>query len=142
AACIQTGRSLVKSWWDTDDAELTVFDSPVRRHRPEEANFVTGNRDVGVKSGRHQYGIAIAHHRDQLRTVSVVIHKLDGERWIWHLKVHIYLLQHFAVLVRRPTGPITRIGHCEPGNQPSRLNVFSQEHVNLTLAAGAPCAEL
>ena len=102
---------------------------------------MTGNRNIGMKSARNQYGVAVAYHSHQLWVLRIAIHKLKAKGRIGHVEVDVHLLQQRCVLMGRPTRPISRLRICESHNKPSCLNVFCEQQVQVTSASGAAGAE-
>src|ERR1035438_3247924 len=123
SAGFQTRTAGVETRLHVHHAELAVFLFLMRRHGPQEADAMAGNGNVGVIPRGHQDGVAIAHHRDQLGILRVVVDELDGESRVGHVEVDVHFLQHGGVLVGRPTGPVAGFGNGETEHQASGVNV-------------------
>src|SRR5215471_560743 len=128
----ESRRSLVESSLHIHYAELPVLAFAMRGHRPKKANWVAGNRNVWMVTAGHQHSVAIPHHGDQFRVVRMVIHQLNAERGRGHVEIDIHLFEHLGMLVRWPTRPVAWLGNSEPCDQPSRFDVFGQQHVQFT----------
>src|SRR5215831_16051147 len=67
AALFQARAALAKASLDIHHAELAIFLLTMRRHSPQKANRMSGNRNIGVITAGHQDCIAVANYSDQLR---------------------------------------------------------------------------
>ena len=95
ASRFEAGRSVVESSLNINNTELSVLAFPMGCHGPQETYAVTRNRDIGMESSGHQYGIAVSHHSHQFRILSVVIHKLNG-KCLWHMEIYVPFLKQVS----------------------------------------------
>ena len=71
ASRFEAGRSVVESSLNINNTELSVLAFLMGCHGPQETNAVTRNRDIGMESGGHQHSIAVPHHGQQFRILTV-----------------------------------------------------------------------
>src|SRR5579871_5969644 len=70
-AGLKPGTRSAKFRLNVDHAELAIFDLAVRGHGPKKSDAVSRSGDVWVIAAGHQYGIALADYRHQIRLLSI-----------------------------------------------------------------------
>src|SRR5579872_4969743 len=75
AARFQSRSRLTELGLHVHHAKLTIFFLAMRRHRPQEADAVSGRGNVGMIPARHEHSVAIAHDGRQLRLLGVGVHE-------------------------------------------------------------------
>ena len=130
AAGFQAAAALIESGLNGNDAKLPVFNFTMRGHHPDEIYRMTRHRNVRVETFRHDHGIAVTNNADKLRLVRVGVDELHSESWRRHVVVDIQLFQHFGVFMRRPTGPVARLGRSKAGENAAGFNVFPERYIH------------
>jgi hypothetical protein len=124
------------------DAELPVFVLAMGGHGPPKADGVIRHGYIGMVAGRHQDSIAVSNDSHKFRIFGIGINELNTERRAGHVEIDIHLLEHDTMFVGWPTGPVARVGECETEEKPARLDVFSDDDVDLPLLAGSASLKL
>jgi len=98
--------------------------------------------NVRVIPAGDKYRVSVSHYRDQLRIFVVIVNQLYALSRFRHIKISVHFLQHFRVLMWRPTGPIARLGVRESNHQPARLHVLRNQQVHFACATLATRSKL
>src|SRR5260370_22952911 len=127
---LKSAAALIESRLHRHHPELTILDFTMRGHQPHEVDRMAGYRNVRMKALRHDHGVSVAHYTDELRLVRICVDKLNTERRCWHVVIDVKLFQNRCVFVRRPTGPVARLGSGKAREYASSLDVLAERNVD------------
>src|SRR5262249_15816140 len=131
SAGLQSGTGLIKSWLHVHHTKLPVILLPMRCHRPQESNAMTGSGNVWMIPTRHEHCVAFTHDGREFGLLSVGVDKLNSKSWLGHLDVDIHLFEHRRMFMRGPACPVARLGDGESGYNPSRLNILANQDIQI-----------
>src|SRR5258708_7580722 len=141
ATRLKSAAALIKSRLHSHHPELTILDFTMRGHHPDKVDRMAGHGHVRVKALRHDHGVSVAHYTDELRLVRICVDKLNAERGRRHVVIDVKLFQHRCVFVRRPTGPVARLGSGKAREYASSLDVLAERNVDGARIRRATCFE-
>jgi hypothetical protein len=121
---------------------LAVDDFAMCGHDPDEVQGCTRNGDVGMVSLWQKNRVAIAYHLYLCGADSIGVDQLESEGRRGHVDEHVYLLEHRGVFVRRPTCPIAGQGSRDAYYQLARLNITSEQDIDLSMRTCCSCDEV
>src|SRR5258708_40373440 len=85
---------------------------------------MAGSGNVGMKARGNEHGVAIADDGDELGILRVAVDELNAVGGGGHVEVDVYFFEHGGMLVRRPTGPVARIGLRDAGDEGGGFGIF------------------
>src|SRR5437667_12529683 len=130
AARLESAAALIESRLHRHHPELTILDFTMRGHHPDKVNGMAGDGHVRVKALRHDHGVTVVHYADEFRLVRIGIDELNPKSGRGHVVVDVKLLEDCGVFVRRPTGPMTRLGSGKARQNASRLDILAERNVD------------
>src|SRR5882724_3104260 len=86
--------------------------------------------------------VAIAYYLNLSCADSVGVNQLESEGRRGHVYEHVDLLKHRSMLVRRPTCPIARQRSRNAHHQLARLNITSEQDIDLSMRTRCPRDEV
>jgi len=83
-----------------------------------------------METARHHHRIAITDDADKFWLVSIGVDELHTERRRRHVVIDVQLFQDRSVLVRWPTGPMSRLGSSKACENPTGFDILAQRYVD------------
>src|SRR5216683_4999479 len=83
-----------------------------------------------METARHDHCIAVTHDPDKLGLVGVGVNELHTERRRRHVVIDVQLFQDRRVLVRWPTGPMSRLGSSKARENATGFDILAQHYVD------------